>query len=143
MASAGYYQENDIKETLLSHLQNQQRLGAYLASDEDFNFRRFTGKDEKDNNKKLHFWFRYPFLNIFWTFNFLVFVDFFFLNFIFAGLDPEFQCQSNEFKCSSGECVPSSGRCDGIKDCFDGYDEQNCGGTFFYFDSLFFLFICF
>lgn len=40
---------------------------------------------------------------------------------------PEFSCQSYEFACASGDqCISSSYRCDGVFDCRDHSDEQNC-----------------
>ena len=36
-------------------------------------------------------------------------------------------CSSTEFECHSGEkCIASRRQCDGIFDCFDFSDEDNC-----------------
>lgn len=39
----------------------------------------------------------------------------------------EFSCASYEFACTSGDqCVSSSYQCDGVFDCRDHSDEQDC-----------------
>ena len=35
-------------------------------------------------------------------------------------------CGGGEFQCGSGECIQASWYCDGITDCGDGSDENNC-----------------
>lgn len=34
--------------------------------------------------------------------------------------------QTAELRCRSGECVPLESRCDGVLQCNDGSDEDNC-----------------
>eukprot|EP00076_Gallus_gallus_P042851 XP_025008389.1 low-density lipoprotein receptor-related protein 2 isoform X8 [Gallus gallus] len=40
---------------------------------------------------------------------------------------PTLQCGSYSFSCNNGRCVPRYYQCDGIDDCHDNSDEQNCG----------------
>jgi len=44
-------------------------------------------------------------------------------------------CKEGSFKCTSGECVPIEDRCDFKMDCFDGFDELNCGIYFTFNDD--------
>ena len=37
-------------------------------------------------------------------------------------------CDIVEATCRNGECVSKSVLCNGVMDCSDGSDEQNCGG---------------
>ncbi|XP_071492677.1 MAM and LDL-receptor class A domain-containing protein 2-like isoform X11 [Diadema antillarum] len=37
-------------------------------------------------------------------------------------------CNSWDYPCNDGQCIPDSWECDGIVDCSDGGDENNCGG---------------
>ena len=32
-----------------------------------------------------------------------------------------------EYKCSNGSCIPTDWSCDGVDDCGDNGDENNCG----------------
>lgn len=36
------------------------------------------------------------------------------------------QCPGYTFKCDYGACVNSYDRCDGVKQCVDNSDEENC-----------------
>ena len=35
-------------------------------------------------------------------------------------------CTEDEFKCTDGTCIPYSQKCDGIAQCTDFMDEENC-----------------
>ena len=39
------------------------------------------------------------------------------------------KCGKREFQCGSGDpqCVSALFVCDGVKDCRNGHDEENCG----------------
>ena len=43
-----------------------------------------------------------------------------------ATLEP-LVCEGNEFECGDGMCIIRQRVCDGIIDCEDASDEQNCG----------------
>lgn len=36
-------------------------------------------------------------------------------------------CNDTQIKCKNGFCKPSFWRCDGVNDCGDNTDEENCG----------------
>lgn len=40
-------------------------------------------------------------------------------------VDPH-ECLENEFSCDENKCLPSRFKCDGIPDCDDATDEENC-----------------
>lgn len=41
-------------------------------------------------------------------------------------------CKAGDFPCIvSEQCIPLSGRCNGIQECQDGTDEQECQGNTF------------
>eukprot|EP00058_Branchiostoma_floridae_P024244 XP_002609734.1 hypothetical protein BRAFLDRAFT_78539 [Branchiostoma floridae] len=43
------------------------------------------------------------------------------------------QCVTiGQFSCGNGLCVPNWARCDGVNNCGDNSDEQQCGGVFLY-----------
>ena len=39
------------------------------------------------------------------------------------------ECTIGQFRCNNNECIDSSRKCNGVKDCVDGSDEQECGKT--------------
>ncbi|KAF0985592.1 hypothetical protein HZS_3292 [Henneguya salminicola] len=39
-------------------------------------------------------------------------------------------CKSNEYHCKNQKCVPMSNRCNGVDNCGDSSDEQNCKMSF-------------
>ncbi|CAB3409318.1 unnamed protein product [Caenorhabditis bovis] len=39
-------------------------------------------------------------------------------------------CVQGSYFCSSGNCIPESKKCNGLSDCDDGSDEQNCPSAF-------------
>lgn len=36
------------------------------------------------------------------------------------------RCQKYTFRCNYGACVSKESKCDGVKQCADGSDEENC-----------------
>ena len=40
-------------------------------------------------------------------------------------------CLIFEVECGNGECVPYTYMCDCYLDCFNGADEENCGGNIY------------
>ncbi|RXG58471.1 Basement membrane-specific heparan sulfate proteoglycan core protein [Armadillidium vulgare] len=36
------------------------------------------------------------------------------------------ECPETKHKCSNGRCIPTMWICDGVEDCEDGGDENNC-----------------
>ena len=36
-------------------------------------------------------------------------------------------CYSTEFPCRDRQCLPNGMLCDGVANCLDGSDEDNCG----------------
>jgi hypothetical protein len=45
-------------------------------------------------------------------------------------------CFTNSFICDDGQCIEPSAECDGIQDCFNGDDEEGCGGRSRFIDNL-------
>ena len=37
------------------------------------------------------------------------------------------ECSASEFTCNDGTCLDRAQVCDGLPDCSDSEDEQNCG----------------
>ena len=42
-------------------------------------------------------------------------------------LTAQLNVAKDEFRCNEGWCIPKARKCDGIKDCFGGEDEGDCG----------------
>lgn len=42
---------------------------------------------------------------------------------------PAGSCLANQFTCANGNCTSKSERCNGVDDCGDNTDEQNCATT--------------
>ena len=36
-------------------------------------------------------------------------------------------CSSAQFQCANGDCIPQYFVCDGLNECGDNSDENNCG----------------
>lgn len=41
------------------------------------------------------------------------------------------ECAKGEYSCDVTRCIPISSRCDGLEDCTDNTDEQECSGEFY------------
>ena len=39
-------------------------------------------------------------------------------------------CKDDQFTCPE-RCISASWRCDGESDCLDGYDEKDCGKSYY------------
>lgn len=37
------------------------------------------------------------------------------------------KCPNNGFICDDGSCIRNDKKCDGVEDCRNSEDEQNCG----------------
>ncbi|CAH1253778.1 LAMA2 [Branchiostoma lanceolatum] len=52
---------------------------------------------------------------------------------VWCVVERQTQCVTiNQFSCGNGLCVPNWARCDGVNNCGDNSDEQQCGGVFLY-----------
>ncbi|XP_078693058.1 uncharacterized protein LOC144922847 isoform X2 [Branchiostoma floridae x Branchiostoma belcheri] len=52
---------------------------------------------------------------------------------VWCVVDRKTQCATiDQFSCGNGLCVPHFARCDGVNNCGDNTDEQQCGGVFLY-----------
>ncbi|KAK1787417.1 hypothetical protein P4O66_002903 [Electrophorus voltai] len=45
----------------------------------------------------------------------------------FEAVEPSEICKESDIKCKNGFCKPKYWRCDGVNDCGDNTDEENCG----------------
>ena len=48
---------------------------------------------------------------------------------------PPPECGEAEWRCGDGLCVSASAECDGVEDCSDASDEENCPGLIFVFNG--------
>lgn len=46
--------------------------------------------------------------------------------FVHADTQKNFACNDDMFKCTNGFCIEKKRQCNGVHDCSDRSDEQNC-----------------
>jgi hypothetical protein len=51
------------------------------------------------------------------------------LEMIFFAAPSVTNCTAGYFQCDINECFPLAKMCDQHQDCYDGYDENNCGNS--------------